>query len=211
MDGIPKELSLIDMLNIFLDHRRNVVRRRTNYRLKRAEERAHIVEGLVKALDVIDEIIALIKKSADAQEAREGLVEHFGFTELQAQAILDMRLQRLTNLERNKLEEELKQLLQDIERYRSILENPSVLDSVVREELIELKRRYGDSRKTEILDEITEVSEVDLIPEEDIVVVLTKDGYLRRLFDRLSTSSQRRKGNKGTQAKDDEIRCLLPQ
>lgn len=206
VDGIPKELSLIDMLNIFLDHRRNVVRRRTNYRLKRAEERAHIVEGLVKALDVIDEIIALIKKSADAQEAREGLVEHFGFTELQAQAILDMRLQRLTNLERNKLEEELKQLLQDIERYRSILENPSVLDSVVREELIELKRRYGDSRKTEILDEITEVSEVDLIPEEDIVVVLTKDGYLRRApLGDYQLQARGGKGIKGLKQKDDEI------
>ena len=206
VDGIPKELNLIDMLEIFLDHRRNVVRRRTNYRLKRAEERAHIVEGLVKALDVIDEIIALIKKSADVQEAREGLVEHFGFTELQAQAILDMRLQRLTNLERNKLEEELKQLLQDIERYRSILDNPSVLDSVVREELIELKRRYGDSRKTEILDEITEVSEDDLIPEEDIMVVLTRDGYLRRApLGDYQLQARGGKGIKGLKQKDDEI------
>jgi len=140
VDGVPRELSLIELLKIFLDHRRNVVRRRTSYRLGKAQERAHIVEGLVKALDVIDEIITLIRGSQDIQSAKVGLTETFGFTEVQAQAILDMRLQRLTNLERNKLEEELKQLLQDIEKYRTILDNPSALDSVVREELLELKK-----------------------------------------------------------------------
>ncbi|MEN2996445.1 MAG: DNA gyrase subunit A [Acetomicrobium sp.] len=206
VDGVPRELGLIELLKIFLDHRRDVVRRRTNYRLRKAEERAHIVEGLVKALDMIDEIIALIKRSKDAQEARVGLMDNFGFTELQAQAILDMRLQRLTNLERSKLEEELRHLLKDIEMYHSILENPSVLDSVVKEELTELKRQYGDARKTEIVDELVEVADDELIPEEDIVVVLSKDGYLRRAsLGDYHLQGRGGKGIKGLKQKDDEV------
>jgi len=205
VDGVPKELSLIELLGIFLYHRRNVVRRRTSYRLGKAQERAHIVEGLVKALDVIDEIIALIRGSQDVQSAKVGLMDNFAFTEVQAQAILDMRLQRLTNLERNKLEEELKQLLQDIEKYRTILDNPSALDSVVREELLELKRQYGDSRKTEIIDEVVDVAEDELIPEEDIVVVLTKDGYLRRAsLDDYRVQARGGKGIKGFNPRNED-------
>ena len=132
VDGRPRELPLLEMLWVYLDHRRSVIRRRTAFRLKKAEERAHILEGLVRALDMIDAVIALIRASRDTASAKAGLVEQLGFTEPQAQAILDMRLQRLTGLERHKLEEELAQLLADIERYRTILGNPAILDAVVR-------------------------------------------------------------------------------
>jgi len=181
VDGRPLELSMMAMLGLFLDYRRKVVRRRTVFRLRKAEERAHIVEGLIRAIDMIDAVIALIRASKDPQEARAGLVGTLGFSEAQAQAILDMRLQRLTNLEKNKLEEEFAQLLADIEKYRSILGNPVTLDMVVREELKEIRSGFSDDRRTTIVDAVDEVSIEDLIPEEEIVVVLSRDGYLRRM------------------------------
>jgi DNA gyrase subunit A len=181
VDGRPLELSMMAMLGLFLDYRREVVRRRTVFRLRKAEERAHIVEGLIRAIDIIDDVIALIRASKDPQEARAGLVGTLDFSEAQAQAILDMRLQRLTNLEKNKLEEEFAQLLADIEKYRSILGNPATLDMVVREELAEIRSGFADDRRTTIVDAVDEVSLEDLIPEEEIVVVLSRDGYLRRM------------------------------
>jgi len=181
VDGRPLELSMMAMLGLFLDYRREVVRRRTVFRLRKAEERAHIVEGLIRAIDMIDAVIALIRASKDPQEARAGLVGTLDFSEAQAQAILDMRLQRLTNLEKNKLEEEFAQLLADIEKYRSILGNPATLDMVVREELAEIRSGFADDRRTTIVDAVDEVSLEDLIPEEEIVVVLSRDGYLRRM------------------------------
>lgn len=195
VDNQPRVLSIREMLRIFLDHRRDVVRRRTECRLRKAEERAHIVEGLVKALDVIDRVIALIRGASDPNEARQGLVEELDFSELQAQAILDMRLQRLTGLERRKLDEELAALLADIERYRSILDHSAVLDGVVREELEELKKRFGDARRTRIADEVEETSEEDLIPETEIVVALSRDNYLRRM--QLQDYRCQLKGGKG--------------
>lgn len=181
VDGQPRELSLQAMLRIFLDYRREVIRRRTAFRLRKAEERAHIVEGLIRAIDMIDAVIALIRASKDPAVAKSGLVEKLGFTEVQAQAILDMRLQRLTNLEKNRLEEEFAQLLADIEKFRSILGNPATLDIVVREELLEVRASFADDRRTTIVDAVDEVSFEDLIPEEEIVVVLSRDGYLRRM------------------------------
>ena len=181
VDGRPVEMSLPAMLGLFLDYRREVIRRRTVFRLRRAEERAHIVEGLVRAIDIIDAVIALIKSSKDPSAARVGLIEKLGFSEAQAQAILDMRLQRLTNLEKGKLEEELAQLIADIEKYKSILGNPATLDMVVREELREVRRDFADDRRTTIVDAVDEVSIEDLIPEEEIVVVLSRDGFLRRM------------------------------
>lgn len=181
VNGEPKELSLQTMLRIFLDYRREVVRRRTMFRLKKAEDRAHIVEGLIRAIDMIDAVIRLIRGSKDPAAAKTGLVEKLGFTEAQAQAILDMRLQRLTNLEKDKLEDEFAQLLADIEKFRSILGNPGILDIVVREELIEVRAAFADDRRTTIVDAVDEVSFEDLIPEEEIVVVLSRDGYLRRM------------------------------
>ncbi|MDO9509147.1 MAG: DNA topoisomerase (ATP-hydrolyzing), partial [Thermovirgaceae bacterium] len=181
VDGQPKELSLQTMLHIFLDYRRKVIRRRTAFRLKKAEERAHIVEGLIRAIDMIDAVITLIRASKDPSAAKTGLIRELGFSEAQAQAILDMRLQRLTNLERNKLEEEFAQLLADIEKFRSILGNPATLDIVVRGELLEVRASFADDRRTTIVDAVDEVSLEDLIPEEEIVVVLSRDGYLRRM------------------------------
>jgi DNA gyrase subunit A len=207
VDGHPRELPIIEMLSIFLNHRRNVVRRRTQFRLEKAQARAHIVEGLVKALDIIDEVIALIRGSKTTDEARKGLIEKLGFSEPQAQAILDMRLQRLTGLEREKLETELAQLLSDIERFQSILGNPKILDAVIKEELLDLKKRFGDERKTEIIEAFEELSLEDLIPESDIVVVLSQDGYLKRKdLEEYSLQGRGGKGRKGaTLQEEDEI------
>jgi len=178
--GYPREMPIMDMLSLFLAHRRDVIARRTQFRLNKALARAHIIEGLVKALDIIDEVITLIRAAKNAPEAREGLVERLGFSEAQAQAILEMRLQRLTGLERDKLREELDQLFADIEGYRKILGDAKVLDNVIRAELIDIAARFGDDRRTEIADSFETSSNEDLIPESDIVVVLSKDGFLRR-------------------------------
>ena len=176
VDGGTKELPLKDMVLIFLNHRREVVCRRTEFRLRKAEDRRHIVEGLLRALDAIDRVIAIIRGSNDALTARGNLMSELDFTEIQAQAILDMRLQRLTGLEREKLDAELAQLLMDIERYNSILSSHVVLDSVVKSELQEVKAAYSDKRRTDIENDVEEVAAEDLIPEEDIVVALTRDG-----------------------------------
>ena len=207
VDNHPVELPITDMLSHFLDHRRDVVRRRTQFRLDKALARAHIVEGLVKALDIIDEVITLIRAAQTAQEAKNGLVSELGFTETQAQAILDMRLQRLTGLEREKLETELAALFADIERFRTILGNRQALDGVISEELSEVRRKFGDDRKTEILDRYEEVLAEDLIPENDIVVMLSKDGYMKRKdLDEYTTQARGGKGRKGSGLQsEDEI------
>ncbi|MBL3539389.1 DNA gyrase subunit A [Aminivibrio sp.] len=206
----PVELPITDMLSHFLEHRRDVVRRRTQFRLDKALARAHIVEGLVKALDMIDRVIAVIRGAQTVQEARDGLVSQLGFTETQAQAILDMRLQRLTGLEREKLEAELAALFADIERYRTILGNRSALDGVIREELSELRRKFGGPRRTEIMDNYEEVSMEDLIPENDIVVILSKDGYLRRkALEEYTTQARGGKGKKGSGLQDEDEIALV--
>jgi DNA gyrase subunit A len=208
--GEPRELSLVEMLREFLNHRRMVVRRRTAYRLAKAEARAHIVEGLLKALDIIEEIIRLIRGSQDAGAAKSGLIETFLFSELQAQAILDMRLQRLTGLERNKLEEEMQQLLQDIQLYRNILGDSAILDGVIKDELREVRGAFADPRRTEILDSVEDIATEDLIPERDIVVVLSRDNYLRRMpLEDYRLQSRGGKGvKKAAPAGEDEISLL---
>ena len=210
VEGATKELSLKEMVMVFLNHRREVIRRRTEYRLRKAEERAHIVEGLLRALDVINEVIKIIRASENASVARANLVDSLGFTEIQAQAILDMRLQRLTGLEREKLDSELRQLLMDIERYRSILGSAAILDSVVKEELTEIRRLYSDKRRTDIENSADEVADEDLIPEEDIVVALSHDGYIRRMpLQDYRVQSRGGKGVKGVATKsEDEIAIL---
>jgi DNA gyrase subunit A len=206
----PRELPIIDMLSLFLEHRREVVRRRTQFRLDKALARAHIVEGLVKALDIIDRVISLIRAAQTTQEAKEGLVETLGFSDLQAQAILEMRLQRLTGLEREKLDAELASLLADIERYRSILGNSKILDGVIREELAALGKKFDNPRRTEIIDSYEEVSVEDLIPEEDIVVILSKDGYLRRKsLDEYVPQARGGKGRKGAALQDEDEIALF--
>ena len=210
VDGGTKELPLKDMVLIFLNHRREVVRRRTEFRLRKAEDRRHIVEGLLRALDAIDRVIAIIRGSSDAATARSNLVSELDFTEIQAQAILDMRLQRLTGLEREKLDDELAQLLMDIERYHSILSSHVVLDSVVKSELQEVKAAYSDKRRTDIENDVEEVAAEDLIPEEEIVVALTRDGYIRRMpLQDYRVQQRGGKGVKGVATKaEDEISMI---
>lgn len=210
VDGGTKELPLKDMVLIFLNHRREVVRRRTEFRLRKAEDRRHIVEGLLRALDAIDRVIAIIRGSSDALAARSNLMSELDFTEIQAQAILDMRLQRLTGLEREKLDAELAQLLMDIERYHSILSSHVVLDSVVKSELQEVKAAYSDKRRTDIENDVEEVAAEDLIPEEDIVVALTRDGYIRRMpLQDYRVQQRGGKGVKGVATKaEDEISII---
>lgn len=210
VDGETRELPLRDMVGVFIDHRRCVVRRRTEFRLRKAEERAHIVEGLLRALDVIDEVIKIIRGSDNAVTARNNLIENLGFSEIQAQAILDMRLQRLTGLEREKLDVEMRQLIMDIERYNSILGSQNVLDSVVKDELLEIRRLYSDKRRTDIENAAEDVADEDLIPEEDIVVALSNDGYIRRMpLQDYRVQLRGGKGVKGVTTKaEDEIALL---
>ena len=176
----PEILSLKQLLSIFLNYRREVVRRRTEHRLKNAKAREHIIEGLKKALTHIEQVIRTIRSTNNAQEAKASLQSVLGFTDAQAQAILEMRLQRLTGLERNKLDEEQQKLLADISGYNSILEDRKVLDGVIRSELVDLSARFGDERRTAIVEEAEEVFDEDLIPDDDIIITLSKDGLIKR-------------------------------
>lgn len=178
--GRPRIMSLKEVLTHFVNFRRDVVTRRTLFELRKAEERAHILEGLKIALDHLDEVIALIRASASPVEARDGLMSRFKLSQRQAQAILDMRLQTLTGLERDKIIEELAEVQAEIMRLRGILADESKLMAVIVEELEEVREAYADERRTEILHDVTELSELDLIAEEDMVVTLSHQGYVKR-------------------------------
>ncbi len=178
--GEPKVLSLPQMMRYYLDHRGEVVRKRTEYDLRKARERAHILEGLLIALDHIDEVIALIRASQEAAEARVGLMSRFNLTEIQAQAILDMRLQRLVGLEREKLQQEYRELMEEIGRLEAILGDEKRLWQVVKDELLEIKRKYGDARRTQITEFEEGFSLEDLIEDEEMVITLTSQGFLKR-------------------------------
>ncbi|HDL59932.1 MAG TPA: DNA gyrase subunit A [candidate division WOR-3 bacterium] len=181
VDGEPRILNIKELLQEFLKHRENVIRRRTQFRLKKAEERAHILEGFKKALDHIDEIIEIIKASENQKTAKENLIKRFEFTEVQAQAILDMRLGNLTRLDRNKIETEYEELIKQISWYKEILQNRKLLLEEIRKELMEIKKKYGDKRRTEISDEeVREFNIEELIPPEDVIVTATSRGYVKR-------------------------------
>ncbi|HEX5736803.1 MAG TPA: DNA gyrase subunit A [Blastocatellia bacterium] len=180
VNGQPRELTLMETINIFIDHRRDVVIRRTRYELKKAEARAHILEGLKKALDNLDAVISVIRKSRVAQEAREALMLRFKFTDIQARAILEMQLQRLTGLERQKLNEEYKEIIQRIAELQEILSNDTALRNVIVKELREVQREYGDERRTEIIEAGAELSIEDLIADEDMAITVTHSGYIKR-------------------------------
>jgi DNA gyrase subunit A len=195
VNGQPKVLSLIDLLRSFVEHRVEVVRRRTQYDLRQAEARAHILEGLQKALDHIDAIIKLIRAAKNTAEAREGLIAQFEFTEIQAKAILEMQLQRLTSLERQKIEDELKELREKIAELREILASDAKLREVIVKELREVQKKYGDERRTEIIDEEVEIRLEDLIAEEEAVITVTHSGYLKRTP--LSVYRNQGRGGKG--------------
>ncbi len=191
----PDVMSLKTMMDKFLAHREEVVTRRTKYDLARAEERAHILEGYKVALDDIDAIVQLIKKSPTPLDAREGLMNQFKLTEVQAQAILDLRLQRLTGLERKKIEDEYLELIKKIEYYRSILESRARLLGIIREELEEQRRRFGDERRTDIVEAEGEFQIEDLIAEEDMIITITHSGYIKRIP--TGTYRRQRRGGKG--------------
>ncbi|MDR0897788.1 MAG: DNA gyrase subunit A, partial [Oscillospiraceae bacterium] len=180
VDGEPKLLSLKDMLRHYLAHQKDVITRRTQYELDKALARAHILEGLLIALDNIDEVVQIIRSSANAAEARPRLIERFGLSEKQAQAILDMRLVRLTGLERDKLIEELRQLRETIAYLQAVLENEGMVLDIIREEIGEIRRRFADPRRTELTALEGEIDPADLVQEQDMVVTLTHFGYVKR-------------------------------
>jgi DNA gyrase subunit A len=180
VDRQPRLLNLKELLSHFVEHRKEIIIRRTRFELNKAEARAHILEGLKIALDHIDAVISMIKSSKSPAEAKEQLVSEFRLTEVQAQAILDMRLQRLTGLERDKIVEEYKETIQAIARYREILASERLVLSMIKEELTELRSRYGDERRTEIVDETEAITIEDMIAEEDMVVTISHAGYIKR-------------------------------
>lgn len=212
VDGEPKVLNLKQILEHYLDHQKVVIRRRTAFELRKAEARAHILEGLRIALDHIDEVINLIRSSKTTDIAREGLMEKFSLTEKQAQAILDMRLQRLTGLEREKIEEEYNELIKLIEELKGILANEEKVLDIIREELEEIKERFNDERRTEIIATgLESFEDEDLIPKENIVITLTHKGYIKRLP--VSTYRSQKRGGRGIQGMgtnaDDFVEHLL--
>jgi DNA gyrase subunit A len=196
VDGRPQVLNLREILEHFVSHRREVVHRRTEYDLRKAEARAHILEGLMVALDHLDAVIALIRKSPNPRAAREQLIAQFQLTEVQAQAILDMQLQRLTSMEREKIVEEHKELMQTIARLKEILAQPALIDKIIIDELEKSKEEYGDERRSEILEqEPRKLSLADLVREETVVITCTHSGYIKRTS--VSSFNRQRRGGKG--------------
>jgi len=195
VNGQPRVLKLRDLLKSFLQHRRDVVLRRTRFELRKAEERAHILEGLKIALDYLDEIIALIRRSKNPEEARTGLMRDYPLSEIQAQAILDMKLQRLTGLEREKIIREYTETLKEIERLKAILENEALVSQIIKDELLEIRSEYADERKTEISAETKEITIEDLITDEEMVITFSHQGYIKR--NPLSAYRSQRRGGKG--------------
>jgi DNA gyrase subunit A len=195
VDDVPRELDLKQILRIYLDHRIDVILKRTQFMLRKAEDRAHILKGLKIALDHLDEVISLIRSSANVDEAREGLISKFGLDEIQAKAILDMRLQKLTGLERQKIDDEYDELLKQIAEYKAIIESDERKYGIIRDEITDLKERFGDERRTAIKSSVEELETEDLIPEAEMVVTITNSGYIKRLP--VDTYSQQHRGGKG--------------
>lgn len=214
IDGIqPKILGLQEMLQEFIKHRQIVVRRRTEFELKKAKERAHILEGYKIALDHIDEVIKLIRASKTSEIAQKGLMEKFGLSEIQAQAILAMQLRRLTGLERDKIEQELKELLELIKKLEFILSDEAEILKIIKSELLEMKEKYGDERRSKIINhELGKFSDEELIPEEESVILLTTENYIKRTL--LSEYRRQNRGGKGkrgmTTKEEDVIDQLVP-
>jgi DNA gyrase subunit A len=202
VDGVPRTLSLLELIRHYLDYQREVVTRRTKYELRKAMERAHVLEGYLIALDNLDTVIELIRNSADPDEARAGLMERFELSEIQAQAILDLRLQRLTGLERKRIQDEYADLQERIGELRAILGEEAEIDRLIREELLEIKAVYarGDDRRTEIVAAEGDLELEDLIAEEDMVIAITRSGYVKRLP--VTTYREQRRGGVGVMGMD---------
>jgi DNA gyrase subunit A len=213
VEGVPRTLSLLELVRYYLDYQRQVVTRRSKYELRKAEERAHVLQGYLTALENLDAVIALIRGSADPDEARAGLMEQFALSEIQAQAILDLRLQRLTGLERKRIEDEYADLQERIAELRAILSDEARIDGLIRDELLEIKQIYGraDDRRTEIVAAEEELELEDLIAEEDMVVAITRSGYVKRLP--VDTYREQRRGGIGVMGmelkEDDYIEHLV--
>ncbi len=202
----PEVMDLATILRHFIEHRKEIVVRRTRFDLRKAEERAHVLEGLVKALDILDQIITHIRGSRTPQEAKDGLISNWEFSEIQAQAILEMRLQRLTGLEREKLVQEYQEILAVIKRLREILASEALVLEIIATELREIKEHYGDPRRTEIIPEENEISIEDLVADEDMVITVSRGGYIKR--SPLSMYRAQRRGGKGRigmQTKEEDI------
>ena len=205
VDGEPKVLSLPEALNVYLKHQEEVVTRRTRYDLNKAEERAHILKGLLIALDHIDEVIKIIRGSKNGQEAKEKLIERFGLDDVQAQAIIDMRLRALTGLEREKIEQEYAELMQKIAEFKAILADEKLLLGVIKKEITEISDKYGDDRRTSIGFDEEDFTDEDLIPNELTVIAMTKLGYIKRMtIDNFKSQHRGGKGIKGMQTIEDD-------
>ena len=205
VDGEPKVLSLPEALNVYLKHQEEVVTRRTRYDLNKAEERAHILKGLLIALDHIDEVIKIIRGSKNGQEAKEKLIERFGLSDAQAQAIIDMRLRALTGLEREKIEQEYAELMEKIAEFKAILADEKLLLGVIRKEITEISDKYGDDRRTSIGFDEDDFTDEDLIPNELTVIAMTKLGYIKRMtIDNFKSQHRGGKGIKGMQTIEDD-------
>jgi DNA gyrase subunit A len=191
--GVPRVLELRSMIKYYIEHRNDVVLRRTRYDLNEAEKRAHILEGYIIALDNIDEVIATIKKSKDVDTAQKRLMAQFKLSEIQAKAILDMRLQRLTGLERDKIQAEYREIIQLIERLKAIIASPELQMKIIGDELAEIKKKYGDERRTEIIYDTKDFTIEDMIAEEDVVVTISHGGFIKRF----PVSGYRRQGRGG--------------
>lgn len=197
VDGVPRVLSLKEMLFYYIEHQVEVIVRRTRYELTKAEERAHILEGLIIALDNIDEVIHIIRSSQTDSEASQRLTERFGLSKKQTDAILEMKLRRLTGLERNKIEEELAALLERIAYYKRVLGDPALVREIIKEELLEIKKKFNTARKTRLSGDAKDIDVEDLIADENMVVTVTKTGYVKRLP--VATYRQQKRGGKGMQ------------
>ena len=205
VDGVPKILNISQMLEYYLKHQEDVVTRRTKYDLNKAEERAHILQGLLIALDNIDEVINIIRSSKSVQDAKNSLIERFGLTEVQAQAIVDMRLRALTGLEREKLEAEYKELMDKISYLKAILADEKKLLGVIKDELLVISQKYGDERRTALGRDVDEVTDEELIERENIVIAMTKLGYIKRMPEDLFKAQNRGgKGIRGMQTIDED-------
>jgi len=206
VDGVPRTLSIDQFISNWVDHQIDVIRRRTEYRLRKAEERAHILRGLVKALDMLDEVIALIRRSPDVDDARTGLIELLDIDELQANAILDMQLRRLAALERQKIIDDLAKVEAEIADFQDILAKPERQRSIVGEELTEIVDKYGNERRTQIIAADGDLSMEDLIPDEDLVVSITRGGYAKRTrADAYRTQKRGGKGVRGATLRGDDV------
>ena len=207
----PRVMNILDMLNYYLEHQEEVVTRRTKYELNKAEERAHILQGLLIALDNIDEVIKIIRGSQTVQIAKAELMERFGLSEVQSQAIVDMRLRALTGLEREKLESEYQELMKQISELKAILADRKLLLGVIKEEILIIRDKYGDERRTSIGFDEFDISMEDLIPKEDVVITMTKLGYIKRMsHDTFKSQNRGGKGIKGMQTlKEDYVEELF--